>query len=221
MSKPEEIKGYDEVGNSFDTPMRVQPSGERIVADLPMGYAVVAKEMPVTTAVPVHPSGMMPPGMPQRIPVNQTGLIPYPNEGHWHTELCERACDCGGDCWMAWLCPVFPLAQAQERLKFLGVDKQGYQEVVLGALILCVLDLVISAMTKSESFSLPIFCGLVLCQLRGLVRAVLGIVGSQCDDCLLSFFCTPCTLIQLVGTLWVQPKQVPGCTFDQQAAYVV
>ena len=52
-------------------------------------------------------------------------------------------------------------------------------------------------------------------------QVVLGIPGSQGDDCALSFFCTPCTIIQLVGTLWTNPKEVPGCSMDKAAAYVV
>jgi len=35
-------------------------------------------------------------------------------------------------------------------------------------------------------------------QLRGIVRALLGIPGSTGDDCLHSFFCSPCAITQMV-----------------------
>ena len=42
----------------------------------------------------------------------------------------ERACDFGGDCGMAYFCPLFPLAQIAERIRFVignvfGIENDG------------------------------------------------------------------------------------------------
>ena len=51
--------------------------------------------------------------------VQDATLLPYRGRGKWKHELCERAFDCGGDCGMAWFCPLFPLAQMSERIRYI------------------------------------------------------------------------------------------------------
>jgi len=206
---------------------------ERVVADLPMGYAVVARdEVPVATAVPYSTNGtgvreddygrLLMMGLMQ-LPVSHRELIPYPEEGAWHHELCERCCDCGRDCWMAWLCPIFPLAQIAERFVHFGILEKngGYNLIMVMAAVWIFIDLLLAVAGGGGSCTLLLLCGLICFQMRVVTRATLGIAGSKCDDCLLSFFCNPCTVIQMVGTLWAAPKQVPGCSIGKGPAYAV
>jgi hypothetical protein len=86
------------------------PSRNQIVA-------VEASRVHVVTAAPAAE-------WPNAWVLQRRELVPYPGEGRWHHDLMERCCDCGGDCAMAWLCAVFPLAQITERLKAMGIVKQ-------------------------------------------------------------------------------------------------
>ena len=147
---------------------------ESVIADVPCGYQITS----VATAIPVGYAV-----------VNQAQLVPYLNEGKWHHELTERCCKGGGDCMMAWFCPVFPLAQIAERLKFWGVRPTGYNEVMFMAVLLFLLDLAITLLTGEGSSSMYILCVILCCQLRAATRLALGIPGNERDDCLLACFC--------------------------------
>ena len=141
-------------------------TNERVVTELPYGYAVVVEDVhdvPVTTAVPAQT--LMMPGLQNH------QLIPYPGEGRFHHDIFEKCCDCNGNCFMAWCCPIFPLAQMMERFKVLGVaDNGGYHEVLVGAVIWSIVDLILTILTKSTSFFLIFFCGIIACQLRVATR---------------------------------------------------
>jgi Cys-rich protein (TIGR01571 family) len=155
------------------------------------------------------------------VPVQHGEVIPFRGEGRWHHDIFEKCCDVGGHCFMAWCCSVFPLAQISEKHKFLGVRSTGFQTVLIIACVVSLIDLITHIFTRESTWLLGMFCAILCCQLRGVTRKVLQIKGSEFDDCLLSFFCTPCTIIQITGTLWKQPNDVPGCTIDERAAYVV
>ena len=117
----------------------------------------------VSEAVPVR--SLIMPG------IQNNQLVPYPGEGRWHHDIFEKCCDCSNYCWMAWLCPVFPLAQMMERMKALGVtDGGGYREVLIGAVIWSMVDLMLTLLTKSSSYTLFVFCGIIACQLRVAMR---------------------------------------------------
>lgn len=62
---------------------------------------------------------------------------------------------------------------------------------------------------------------IVLCQLRGIVRNFLNIAGNALEDGALSFFCAPCTIIQLVNQLWNHPHVVPGCDISPKPVHLV
>jgi len=122
---------------------------------------------------------------------------------------------------MAWLCPIFPLAQIAERIKFWGVKPGGYHEVLVVACIIAIFDLLLLIFTGDGGSSMYFLCAILCCQLRGSAREALGIPGSGGDDCWHAFCCQPCTIIQMVGSMWVNPQQKPGCSVDKEVAYVV
>jgi Cys-rich protein (TIGR01571 family) len=66
-----------------------------------------------------------------------------------------------------------------------------------------------------------LFIIVVAFQCRQLVRERLNIVGNCCEDCMCAFFCTPCTLTQMVGTLWKNPDVQPGCDWNDSSSQVV
>lgn len=195
--------------------------GRVVVEHLPGGYQIVAVEASRVHVVTAAPAAADADGHPNVWAWQRRELLPYPGEGRWHHDLMERCCDCGGDCAMAWLCAVFPVAQIAERLKAMGIVKQGFNDVLFVAVLWMVADLLITAVTKEDSWTFPIYLSVVCCQLRGVVRTVLKIPGSAWDDCLVSLLCQPCVLLQMVGTLWASPKEAPGCSFDESSAFVV
>mmetsp|Transcript_30358 Transcript_30358/g.60813 ORF Transcript_30358/g.60813 Transcript_30358/m.60813 type:complete len:195 (+) Transcript_30358:47-631(+) len=183
---------------------------ERHVANLPGDYEVTAVKVQ-PTAHAVH-----------MLVVQNADLLPYPGEGRWHHDIFERACDCGGDCLMAWCCALFPLAQIAEKHKKLGVNYHGFRGVAVSVLIVLVIELIFAVITRTVSFNGFHILTIVICfQLRAMTRKILGIDGSCCDDCVLSTFCTPCTVIQIVDSLWTTPKITPGCSFDARVAEIV
>ena len=166
---------------------------------------------------------------PESLPfVQNPAYLPFRGQGKWKHEIMERACDFGGDCGMAYFCPLFPLAQMSERIRLVlgnifGIKSEGdgYRRILITGVVWVLIDILITVLTGSSGLvpMLTIFCAMISCQLRGIIRQLHGIPGSKTDDCCLSFFCQPCTIMQMVGTLWANPKQVPGCSFDKSPAF--
>jgi Cys-rich protein (TIGR01571 family) len=182
----------------------------RHVADLPGGYEVTATKVQ-PTARAAH-----------MLVVQNSELLPYPGEGRWHHDIFDRMCDFGGDCWMAWLCTIFPLAQVAEKHKKLGVKSYGYSGIAMLCAVFLVVHVILTLATKGGAGVSFHALAVVICfQLRAMTRKILGIEGSCFDDCLLSTCCTPCTVIQMVDTLWENPKAVPGCSIGSAVAEVV
>lgn len=243
---------------------------EEVIVDEACGFQVTATEMKVVQGYALQP---------ESLPfIQNANLLPYRGRGKWKHDIMERACDFGGDCGMAYFCPLFPLAQIAERIRFVignvfGIenDGDGYTRVLIGGVVWIVIDILITCITGSSSVipALTIFCAMISCQMRGIIRALHGIPGSKTDDCCLSFFCQPCAIMrktrainlfhkaacmltftllatpapllhehktptnsktktktnkthsEMVGTLWTEPKQVPGCSFDKAPAFEV
>mmetsp|Transcript_10159 Transcript_10159/g.12325 ORF Transcript_10159/g.12325 Transcript_10159/m.12325 type:complete len:181 (+) Transcript_10159:55-597(+) len=150
-------------------------------------------------------------------------LLPYPDETKWHTSECDRCCTCTGDCWLAWCCSCFSLGHIASKLEALGQPYcLTYWHIVGIAIAFFILDTILQNSIVNFDFSfLRIFLIVVIFQLRGLVRQRLNIPGDCCSDCLWSFFCGPCVITQINGTLWKQPEIQPGCSCEDQFAKIV
>jgi len=133
-----------------------------------------------------------------------------------------------GDCCVAWFCPCFALGQVARKLANNGVPTGGwyYRNIVFWGIVWILIDSVIAsgddkAWRKSTSGFYSLFCVIVMTRLRGSVRARYNIQGSCFADCLLSWWCAPCTLTQMVGQLWIQPEVTPGCDISEGPAFLV
>ena len=145
------------------------------------------------------------------------------NPQAWKVDTCGKCCDCGPSCLMAWFCTCFPLGQLASKAKNNGMpiaDWMTFQNVVLATIAVRVLDLILSAVGISLNLSWW-FMGCIIFTLRKVVRRHHNIPGEDCEDCLLSFCCVPCTVTQMVHQMWANPDQAPGCTFDESPAMLV
>mmetsp|Transcript_83681 Transcript_83681/g.167602 ORF Transcript_83681/g.167602 Transcript_83681/m.167602 type:complete len:192 (+) Transcript_83681:95-670(+) len=146
----------------------------------------------------------------------------------WHFDLFGQCCRCTGDCCVAWFCPCFALGQVARKLANNGVPTGGwyYRNIVFWGIVWILIDSIIAsgddkAWRKSTSGFYSLFCVIVMTRLRGSVRARYNIQGSCFADCLLSWWCAPCTLTQMVGQLWIQPEVTPGCDISEGPAFLV
>lgn len=150
-------------------------------------------------------------------------LPPAKLQGMWNYGFCDRCCSCDGTCAMAWLCSCIPVAQMAEKMKRVGFPScgGGFQTVVSTVIMFVIIEIIVYVSLGIDLHMAEIFLFVVLCQLRGIVRNVFQIPGSGCEDCVVSYFCAPCTITQLAGQLWSDPTQNPGCTCDDSPAGVV
>ena len=54
--------------------------------------------------------------------------------------------------------------------------------------------------------------------LRRAIRIRSNIPGDDCNDCCVSWWCSVCSLTQIVGQLWSNPDVNPGCNCSEDAA---
>mmetsp|Transcript_14369 Transcript_14369/g.17085 ORF Transcript_14369/g.17085 Transcript_14369/m.17085 type:complete len:209 (+) Transcript_14369:96-722(+) len=158
----------------------------------------------------------------QGAPQAQNTLIPYPEETNWHDSECDRCCTCQGDCCLAWFCGCFSLGHIASKLEALGEPYcLKFWHIVIFAIILSIVDMILTSITQSQTRLSGIFLFVVTFQLRRRITTKLNFPGSCCGDCLWSFFCAPCVITQMNGTLWSQPEVQPGCSCDDNFAQVV
>ena len=123
----------------------------------------------------------------------------------------EKSFTFNGDCVVAWLCGCFPLGQIASKLRTMGTNYcLGYQGIVYGFLLLCILDSIFGSSNNPSTGLSGAFIAVVVFQLRRLVRAHFGISGSCLSDGLASIICGPCAIIQMVHQLWEVPENIPG-----------
>jgi Cys-rich protein (TIGR01571 family) len=149
-------------------------------------------------------------------------LIPYPNENKFHHSDCERCCDCGGDCCLAWWCPCVSLAHIASRVTALGTPFcMQFNQILLVGLGLWILDIILWNVGVDAGYTFKIFCIIVAMTLRGAVRQRLNIPGDNCQDFCCAWCCLPCVITQINGSLWKVPKENPGCQFNDNYAQMV
>ena len=96
----------------------------------------------------------------------------------------------------------------------------NFKFIVYISVALFVVDLVMSSAGAQTSLT-KLFLAIAIWQLRTMLRKRQNIPGGNCEDCLISFFCSPCAVTQMVGQMWARPEQSPGCTFDESPAALV
>ena len=147
-------------------------------------------------------------------------LIPPPNPtgGTWRYTLCQRCCSCTGDCVVAWLCPCVPLGQMADKLNTVFGSQNdpvlNYSVIVTVGVVLWILDAVLSSVLRSDTDFALLWIIIIAFLLRGKIRQLRQIRGSCCEDCLTAFFCTPCSITQMVGEMWHDPNKMPGCNWS-------
>ena len=148
-------------------------------------------------------------------------LIPPPNPtgGTWRYTLCQRCCSCRGDCVAAWCqCGCFPLGQVADKLNTVFGSQNdpvlNYSVIVTVGVVLWILDAVLSSVLRSETDFALLWIIIIAFLLRGKIRQLRQIRGSCCEDCLTAFFCTPCSITQMVGEMWHDPNKMPGCNWS-------
>lgn len=155
------------------------------------------------------------------------GLLPpaHPNRPNsFNVALCDcsSCCACTPTCWMAWCCTCFPIAQLAQKLRNARVEFcMGYKEIIGWFCLLLLIQVILGMVVTFRMDIATLFLTVVLVQLRGTVRQIYNIRGDCCMDVLSSLFCAPCTVMQLIHQMWVQPDQTPGCDFSEHPAMVV
>mmetsp|Transcript_19858 Transcript_19858/g.23592 ORF Transcript_19858/g.23592 Transcript_19858/m.23592 type:complete len:183 (-) Transcript_19858:81-629(-) len=148
-------------------------------------------------------------------------LVAFPGANEWHDGECDRCCNCSGDCGLAWFLPCFSLAHISSKLDALDAPYcLKFWHIATLGILFWIIDMIFYSL-NIQLQTLNIFIFIVVFQLRGIVRQRLAIPGDCCMDCLWSFFCVPCAITQMNGTLWRQPENEPGCSCDDRYAQIV
>ena len=87
----------------------------------------------------------------------------------------------------------------------------NYSVIVTVTVVLLILDGVLFALLRWDTDFCQLWIIIILFLLRGKSRQLRQISGSCCEDCLAAVCCTPCTITQMVGEMWHDPKKKPGC----------
>jgi Cys-rich protein (TIGR01571 family) len=160
-----------------------------------------------------------------QFPVQETptsALIPPKNpEGGWKYKLCDRCCAGTGDCVTAWCqCGCFPLGQMADKLSSVtGGQKDpvlNYKVIAAVGVALWIIDAVLNTVVELDTNFQGLWVIIIVFLLRGKIRQLRQIEGTCCEDCLTAFFCTPCSITQMVGEMWHDPKQKPGCNWQEK-----
>jgi Cys-rich protein (TIGR01571 family) len=170
---------------------------------------LVVQASVVAVPITVSPDGTVPVG-------GDETLIPYPGENKFHHEPCDRCCEFGGDCCLAWWAPCFSLAHVSAKLKALGDPFfMDFNVIMVIGLIMLVVDVFIGG-GVSHIYSI-----VLAFLLRSAVRKRLSIEGNVVSDCCCAFWCLPCVVTQINGTLWRTPADKPGCNCGDHFAHIV
>ena len=169
----------------------------------------------VTEANVIPPNGVATATVPST--ANHTGVWKYENHtGVWKYDVFGRCCSCESDCWMAWCCACFPLAQIAGKLQAeesnalsAGCLGPAYKETLIVYFGLFFLGLMLTIFAQGL---IPIFAGdliqspstltslylfIVACQARKKTRRYHQIHADDCNDCCCSWWCLPCVITQL------------------------
>jgi Cys-rich protein (TIGR01571 family) len=111
------------------------------------------------------------------------------------------------------------LKQIASKMRSVGANYcLDFRSIVLAVCFLFILDVIWGGAMHSSYNIRGLFAFVVLFQLRGIVRRKHNIPGGDCNDCCVSFWCAPCAITQIVGQLWKNPEEVPGCSCNEDAA---
>ncbi|KXT11287.1 hypothetical protein AC579_1671 [Pseudocercospora musae] len=127
----------------------------------------------------------------------------------WHNALCSQVCggDCG-TCMGSWFCSPCLFGRSWQRLEqFPNQNKEDFSNCSSGCWIFC----------GASCFH---FGWLATLLKRMELRERFGIQGNGCTDCLVSYFCTPCTLAQMETELKDRAASAQGGRGTQDAGYV-
>lgn len=150
--------------------------------------------------------------------------IPYPDEPHWHDEEYARCCKCSGHCWCVWLCPCVFLAHIASKLT--AMDRANpyclnFTTIIIIGVFLTLLDMFL-ALLGVDVNPHYIFYSIVCLQLRQKISAILKFRKADgCKECLFTFFCLPCAMTQMFGTLWGVPEEKPGISWRDNFSQIV
>jgi len=141
-------------------------------------------------------------------------LAPPPNvpsSSGFRTSLFSEWCNPNGLCFMAWFCSCFPIAQIMGRVENAEASSKGaqlrdskYKKVLAVSAVLFVANVFMG------TNALGLFLLVVLYQARVKVRDMYGLARRPWEDCCVSCFCGPCSVLQLAHQLWSRPDETPG-----------
>jgi len=225
------------VQNVETVPVQAGPVQATVVTPQAVAPPMVvqAKVAPVQATIVSQPravqAGLVQPqnGVTNSTPAAGTStLLPQHPQGKFRFDLCERCCTCQADCWMAWCCGCFPVAQMLEKLVVNGTSTcLNYNSFLFVYFPLLLLEIILySVMDEDNSLRvymrfLWILFTVGLTLIRQKVREHYNIQGSFCADCCCSCCCTVCVTTQLVGQMWVLPSRTPGCDMSKSPASMV
>lgn len=183
--------------DDVETPPQVVVVGTVVGQPQP---AVVQAQVVVGTAVAAYPQQDLP------------SLLPYPDDKRFHHNICDRICDCGAEWWLTVCCPCVSLAHISSRLRAIdpSLNASSFSCILYSGLALWVLDRILSIVGAPTNF-LSLFVFVMACQLRGLTRRALHMSENPFEDCCCAFWCNCCTIQQMVGSLFRNPHERPGC----------
>lgn len=125
---------------------------------------------------------------------------------------CDSQVVCTAMWWFSWICSCIPTAQLLNRLKLNAIGRPRTSEdgaptfwIVVGTYTLCRVIVFFFPVMRLGAFVFfwLLFFGYTVYWIVLLTRARLqfrnryAIVGSTCNDCCISSFCTCCTLVQM------------------------
>lgn len=137
--------------------------------------------------------------------------IPPSQYGRWVDGLF----DCGNQllpsCLCAAFCPCIITAQVSEKLQWLSCCYVASAYITL-CIVLFIIGIII------QSFQVYIICWIFMAvlsfQLRGKIRQVLAIPGSDGEDCLIACCCTCCNIAQLARQVFAYREPCESCSCD-------
>jgi Cys-rich protein (TIGR01571 family) len=153
------------------------------VSAVPVVHGVFAAPMTVTSS-PLQINNMQAAGN------KLVGYEHSPDLGQRFSELC----DCDQTCLMTCCCPCVVGGQVAQKLN-LG----SYGLICCGYITACIILLIIFILTQSAIPYLFLWLGwsIFIMMARMKVRSMWNIPGDSCDDCMISFCCTACSLSQV------------------------
>lgn len=145
-------------------------------------------------------------------------LLPFPNEHNFHHGVFDRICDCGGEWWLTTCCPCVSLAHISSRLRAIdpAVQVSSFNCILWTGVILFIIDRILNSVGGGTNL-LNLWVFIIACQLRGVTRHVLQMPQDAFGDCCCTFWCSCCAIQQMVGSLFPNPHEKPGCSWVDEA----